>query len=412
MRISSAFVTAAIFACTFATSTVTQAQAKPGAAKGAAKKEAEPPPLPPAQARMWLIAPTVTGPWTLRIENEGSVAVRIPADGRLLRLEVHADEAKKPVSCTLPKSLRPSGFPEDRALLLAPGQSYVESFDPLLFCFGKNAAALGPNATVRSRFGWDPPKQKSKPKKPPTGPFAVESTEREATIAPLWELQAPAILLGPAAAPIAADTKPLPKDADSDTKPAPVDAETEAKPDSQEGAADSPKAAAPANAVPVDERAGRLELSSTGFVEASAPRTITVTVTAKNAGMRPIMVALRPWMLSFRIDGPQGEPQMCYGDNSRRVLPRDAFRKLAAGASTSFSVLLAEVCPRKLFTKPGLYRVTASIAAQEMSSGTDVQTTELSARQPTLVRLATADDPFYSEPPKAVSPAPVEAPGD
>lgn len=390
MRIFSGFVRAALIAGALATSAEALAQAKP-----AAEKPPEPPPLPPASARLWLIAPTALGPWTLRVENEGSIALRIPADGRLLRLEVQTDEAEKPVSCTLPTSLRPSNFPADRELLLAPGHSYEESFDPRLFCFGKNAAVLGPNAIVRARFGWEPPKVpkwKAKTKKPPTGPFAVESTEREPTIAPVWELQAPAILLGAATATPAMELKAPTKEA-----------ETETKPETKEGAPESTEPAVAASP-PVDERAGKLELSSTGFIEASAPRTITLNVTTKNVGLRPLVVALRPWMMSFRIDGPGDEPQMCYADNALRNLPRDAYRPLAPGASTSFSVLLAEVCPKNTFPKPGLYRVTATMAAKETTNGIDIQITPLTVREPSFVRLTSAEEPFYGEPPKAIAP--------
>lgn len=395
MRIFSAFVRGALVAGVLATSAETLAQAKP-----AAEKPPEPLPLPPASARLWLIAPTALGPWTLRVENEGSVALRIPADGRLLRLEVQTDETAKPISCVLPKSLRPTNFPRDRELLLAPAHSYEESFDPRLLCFGKDAAVLGPNVIVRARFGWEPPKVpkwKPKAKKPPTGPFAVESTEREPTIAPLWELQAPAILLGAATAA-----------AEKEIKVPTNEGETDTKPDTQKGALETTEPAAP-TLPPVDERAGRLELSSTPFVEASAPRTLTVNVTTKNVGLRPLVVALRPWMMSFRIDGPGGEPQMCYADNTLRNLPRDAYRPLAPGASTSFSVLLAEVCPQNTFSRPGLYRVTAMMAAKETTNGIDIQTTSLTAREPSFVRLSGAAEPFYPEPPKAVAPPVVNA---
>lgn len=402
MRILFTFVRSALVAGALATSTEAFAQAKAGR-----EKPAEPPPLPPANARLWLIAPTALGPWTLRIENEGSVAVRIPADGRLLRLEVQANEESKPLSCTLPSSMRPKKFPEDRALLLAPGHSYVESFDPRLFCFGKSTAALGPNATVRARFGWDPPKAtktKTKTKKPPTGPFAVESTEREPTIAPLWELQAPSIVLGAATAPMVKEEKPAVKEGEGETKPVAKEGEDAPKPDVKEETAESPKPATPTAPPVVDERAGRLELSSTGFVEASAPRTVTLTVTAKNVGLRPITVAVRPWMMSFRIDGPGGEQEMCYADNTRRVLPPDAYKPLKPGAATSFTVLLAEVCPRNLFQKPGLYRVTALMAARETTNGIDIQTTNLTGREPSFVRLSASSEPFYAEPPKATAP--------
>ena len=406
MRILSSFVRGALVVAALATSTEAFAQAK-----AAAEKPAEPPPLPPASARLWLIAPTALGPWTLRIENEGSIAVRIPADGRLLRMEVQANEDAKPVTCTLPSSIRPSGFPEDRALLLAPGYSYEESFDPHLFCFGKSAEALGPNATVRARFGWDPPKTakttiKPKKPKPPTGPFAIESTEREPTIAPLWELRAPAILLGSATVASAAPLPPVTKEGPEETKPAVKEGENSPLPETKESNGEATKPPV-TTAPPVDERAGKLELSSTGFIEASTPRGVTITVTAKNVGLRPMTVALRPWMLSFRIDGPGGETEMCYADNARRVLPRDAYRPLAPGASTSFTLLLAEVCPRNVFPKPGLYRVKAMMAAKETANGVDIQTTSLTAREPSFIRLAGAAEPFYADPPKATAPTPV-----
>ncbi len=369
-------------------------------AKAPAEKAPEPPPLPPAGARLWLIAPTALGPWTMRLENEGTVALRIAADSRLLRLEVQTSEEAKPVSCVLPSSLRSARFPEDRALLLAPGHSYVESFDPRLFCFGKSAVPLGPNVTVRARFGWEPPKEKKtafkpKTKKPPTGPFAVESTEREATVGPLFEVVAPSILLG------AATVSPA-----KEAKEAPGEKKPEVRPDAPEGSPDKP---APASTPPVDERAGKLELSSTPYVEAAAPRNITVTVTAKNVGLRPIVVALRPWMMSFRIDGPGGMAEMCYAANARRNLPSDAYRPVAPGASTSFTVLLAEVCPKNIFSRPGLYRVTALMDAKEtLNQGVDVTTTKLTTREPSFVRLTSSSEPFYAEPPKATAPVVVE----
>jgi hypothetical protein len=251
---------------------------------------------------------------------------------------------------------------------------------------------------VRARFGWDPPKVSKwqpKTKKPPTGPFAVESTEREPTIAPLWELQAPAILLGAATAPSdEKESKPDAKDDDDDDATNP-----EAKEDSPE----STEAAA-TTLPPVDERAGKIELSSTSYVEASAPRTVTLKVTAKNVGLRPIVVALRSWMLSFRIEGPDGEPQICYADNPERTLPRDAYRSLAVGKSSSFNVLLAEVCQKDVFPRPGLYRVTAMMAAKETTNGIDIQTTSLTTSEPSFIRLTGAEEPFYGEPPKAVAP--------
>lgn len=350
-----------------------------------ASKEPEPPPLPDAPVRLWLIAPTTRGPWQVRIDNEGTIPLRIPADARLLKLEIETGEKDKPTKCEAPKALRPESFPESRALLLGPGQSYVETIDPFLYCFGKDAAAIRGGALVHARFGWDPPKKRDK-KKPPKGPFAAESTEREPTIAPLEGVVAPSIVLG-ADAPVAS--------AKAEPSSAPADAAKPGEP--AEGEAPKPF---------VDERAGRLALTAKPFVDASGPRAATIEVTAKNEGLRPITVALRPWMLSFQIEGPYGAMTSCPGDPPRG-LPRDAFRKLEPGASTSFTVLLAEVCPRTTFPRPGIYRVTSTLSAGETTSGVEAYTAEVSTTSPTLIRMLSAPEAFHVDPPRAL---PAKAP--
>ncbi len=341
-----------------------------------APKAPEPPPLPPAPARLWIIAPTMNGPWTLRIDNEGTVPLRVPADPRLLRFEIEMEGEKKRTPCEPPKSLRPSNFPESRALLLGPGQSYVEPFDPRLFCFGKAAAALRPGALLHARFGWDPPKKGTK--KPPEPPFAAEGTEREPTVASQREIVAPSIVLG-------------------ESPPVLLATMTNAS-----AGKTSPTAAA-TPAPLVDERAGRLEVSADAFKDVAAPSGATLTVTAKNAGLRPILVALRPWMLSFRVDGPYGLAKTCDGDPPRG-LPRDAFQTLKPGASTSFTILLNEVCPRGTFPRPGLYRVTTTLNAGETTAGVESYTAEVSTQTPSFLRLASAPEPFYVDPPKALPP--------
>jgi len=329
---------------------------------------------PDAQARLWLIAPTTKGPWIMRIDNEGSVGLRIPADVRLLQIEITSENPKvKPVKCELPKGMRPASFPETRALLLAPGASYVEHFDPHLFCFGKNADALKGGAIVRARFGWETPKKAPK-KKSAEGPFAVESVERDPSVAPLHELLAPSIVLSH----------------DEPQKAAPSAEKPAGKPKTQPI---------------VDERAGRLAVKSGSFVDASSSRAITITVTASNPGKRPITVALRPWMLSFQVEDPWGNATTCSGQDPRGSLPRDAFKTLNPDGSSAFTLLLGEICPRGTFERPGLYRVTPSLNAGETSPDVEAFTAKVKAEQPTLVRLASGAEPFYPDAPKALPPA-------
>jgi hypothetical protein len=428
--------------------------AKPGKAK-------EPDPLPPAEARLWVIAPSLEGPWTLRIDNPGSKPVRVPADVRLLDMEVDlpeppdppeaqdADPKKKkvtakkkpapkakPLRCALPDALRPSAFPEARALLLAPGESYIERFDPNLFCFGKSGAGLVGAATVRTQFGWKPPKKSfATSKKPPSGPFAVEGTEFPAVFAPQHQIAAPTMRLSYArtakeAAPGAAgggETPGASKEPDKDNS---MDAPSNPKKMDDAGAAPAKNDAAaktPAEAGGpkpagegaetrgpereakkppriVDENAPRLEISTARYQDAAAERTLSVTVTAKNAGHRPMLAALRPRMLSFRVMGPDGEETECGANTLPRGMPREAFRSYKPGETTSFTVLLGEICPRRTFGRPGLYRVTPTLHAKEKgaSVGLAAYTAVVSAPLPALVRVQSGPEPFYSKPPRAV----------
>jgi len=52
------------------------------------------------------------------------------------------------------------------------------------------------------------------------------------------------------------------------------------------------------------------------------------------------------------------------------------------------------------------------MAARETTGGIEIQTMELTGREPTFIRLARGEDPFYSQPPKAVPPAIVETTAD
>ena len=74
------------------------AASSPGKATGSKPGKAkEPEPLPPAEARVWVIAPSLGAPWTLRIDNTGAKPVRIPADVRLLQMEVDLPEKADPL---------------------------------------------------------------------------------------------------------------------------------------------------------------------------------------------------------------------------------------------------------------------------------------------------------------------------
>ncbi len=397
-----------------------------------------------------MVASAPQGPWTMRIDNEGDKPLRIPADVRLLRFEIdpepyvapaEAADAKpkkavkpkppaKPTVCKIPAPLRSDSFPEKSALLLRPGESYVESFDPRLFCFGKDAAArLVGGAVVHTRFGWEAPKKPAgaAKKKPDTGPFAVEGTAFPPEVMPLYELTAPTMVLRfkppskrptPDAhpeEPLADASEPQPTAADAkpdarEPQPATADAKPATK-EPQPTAADA-KAAAPLPPV-VDENAPRLEITSAPFIDASSTTRASITLTATNVGRRPMLVALHPRMLGFRVDGPDGVLR-CSPMPPTHGIPRERFRTLTPGASSAMTLLLAEGCTRDALRRPGLYRIQTTLLAGESGAelGLAAYTGKSSTREPTLLRVLDGPDPFYAVAPRAVPtpkpPAPPE----
>ncbi|MEP7122529.1 MAG: hypothetical protein ABJE95_16525 [Byssovorax sp.] len=395
-------------------------------AKAAAPKPPEATPLPPPPVRAWMVASVPQGPWTLRIDNEGDKPLRVPADVRLLRFEIESEPYLAPaepvdpkpkkwtkpkppakaVTCKIPAPLRPDAFPDSSALLLRPGESYVESFDPRLFCFGKDAAArLAGGAVVHAFFGWEARKQPawSAKKKPDGGPFVVESTVFPPDTMPLRELTAPTMVLS-----YGSIAKPPPADPVAATPTPASPPAAAAKPIDPSAA--PPKPADPAAADPdaplppvVDENAPRFELTTTPFVDASSTSRAAVTITATNAGHRPMLVAIHQRMIGIRIDGPDGVLR-CGSMPATHGIPRELYRTLNPGASTSITLILSEGCTRDAMRRPGLYRVTATLNANESGSelGIAAFTGKARTKEPSLVRVLSGPDPFYAVAPHAV----------
>jgi hypothetical protein len=388
----------------------------PGSPAPAPSRPAKPDaaePLPDPEIRVRVLAPSALGPWTFRIDNEGSRWLRVPADVRLLRFTVEDGDtssrrAPRPVHCAAPAALRPDGFPDKNALLIGPGESYAETFDPRLFCFGKDAQALAGGAVVHARFGWDPPPKGARKVAPP---FAVEGTTYPAEVAPQKQLVAPTIALNyyatdadeeeaaaEAAAP--ADDKPA-DDKKADDKKADDKTADDKKPADDKTAGD----AKPVEEKPpvVDENAPRIEIKATPWVDAASGSRVAITITATNVGHRATLVALRSRMLSFRVNGPDGV-ERCAAAPPTRSIPREGFQTLKPGASVATTVLVEEACARDLFRRPGLYRVTPSLHLDESGSeiGLTAYTGTARAKEPTIVRVLTGPLPFYKSAPKTV----------
>jgi hypothetical protein len=196
------------------------------------------------------------------------------------------------------------------------------------------------------------------------------------------------------------DPRPSPEPADvepADEKPA------DAKPAGEKATGDKPPAV-------VDENAPRLEVSAPAYVDAGKGSSVTVTVTATNAGHRPMVAAIRARLLGFRIEGPDGVVH-CMPGAPTRAVPREGFQTLRPGGSTSLTVLVEEACGRAVFGRPGLYKMTPSLHLVEPGPDLVAFTGHAKAREPTLVRIATGPEPFYVVQPKALR-APGHEPGE
>ena len=109
----------------------------------------------------------------MRLTNGGEVPVHIAADARLLALDVTPRGARAPVRCELPADMRP-GDELESALVVPPGRSYAETFEPRLYCFGPKTEALASGATVVAHLGWSGPANA-----PPYAVAALEGVEPE-----------------------------------------------------------------------------------------------------------------------------------------------------------------------------------------------------------------------------------------
>lgn len=375
--------------------------------------------LPNAPARLWVIATDPQGPWTMRVDNHGEIPLRIPADSRLLSLEV-TPPGGKTTKCRAPKRMRATTFPESRALVLEPGHSYVEVFDPRMLCFGKDGAALRGGAQVKARYGWDTGPAWAR--KGDKAPFVAAGIDYPATHKSLKNLTAPTIRLSYARPGPPPKPEPIfkePGNAKLDPKAALV-ASRKMEPAAKKGETEGADAAVE----PADEQAKgqkkpahtdanrpRLEVDVSRFADASSQSTIAVTVKAINDGRRDMLAALRPRMVSFEVVGPlledvqRPDPRTeCPIKEARYAAPREMFKRYKPNESVSFRLLVAELCPKTTFLRPGLYQVRPVMHATETGEpiGLKAFTATKRSIHESLVRVQTGRLPFHKFLPAAI----------
>jgi hypothetical protein len=308
------------------------------------------------------VTPAPTGLWSLKIQNTGESPVRIPADPRLISLEVTRPNAPAEVekkakaraaesgtpTCTLPADARPS-TDEGQELVIPASRSWTTTFDPVFMCFGaRERAALVAGASVKARFGWKPhaaPKAKAAPA--PAPPFAVAPVGASVgKLTPLKELESDPVTLTDAVT----------------TKPA---------------AASTPDADA------------KVYLTLPETMDAAKGVDLSTTVTLVNDSDRPITLLFRPDMVQFSVSGPGGSVA-CGGTRSIGSPMRELFVTVGSKAKTSLSVLFTATCGAGTFDAPGLYRISAKLDTTQASGRSiDVKTWDdvAQSKQPLLLRV-------------------------
>ena len=276
-------------------------------------KPAPAPPVVPPQVSLTLAADAADSGWSMKIENTGNVPLRVVADARLLSFEITGTDGGAPVKCSLPQDARPQTDLQ-RALVVPPGRSYGERFDPRLYCFNpKEEKALEEGATVTAKYGWPTPKAGAL-----SPPFAVSPPDVDPRSnadagwpSPVKEIEATAIT--------------LPKRGPGPGWYAPPNG--------------------PRMSVRMTQRTDTGELFDQ-----------SVTVTIHNDGIRPETVMFVPAAVAFDLQGPRGRAIRC----SLGVAPmglRDLTTTVGPGRDASLSVALDRLCPVGTFDWEGLYRV-------------------------------------------------------
>ena len=306
---------------------------------------AKAPELPPAPVTLTVTPGAGTAAWEMSITNTGASPVRIPADPRLLVLELTPQVPGKKgaaPTCQLPDDARPA-TDEERELVIPAKRTWSATFDPLFYCFGaRERAALVSGTKVTPRFGFT-----SKAK---AGPYAV------APVGASVGKVAPAKIIDGVAFTIA-DGATAP--------PAPVG----------------------------DEKATWLSVPEAADVGRGAE--IGTTVSLHNTGDRAITLLYRPEFLAFRVISPSGA--VACGSTKQVAAPiRELFSTVRPKGRADLSILVTAVCPAGTFDEPGIYRVMPRLdttGASGQSLGLKSWDSTATAKTPLLLRVRTARRP-------------------
>ena len=361
----------------------TEPAAKPAAVASAPKARGQNAPKPPLPVQLSVLAASPDPPWILKIENTSDVRIRVPADERLLSFELRP-KAKAPViACKLPKLMVPSEFDGSRELFLAPKESFTVSIDPRLFCFGSSVDKLIPGAVLTPSFGFSAFSSSKET-------IAAEGLDQPSSYQPVRLLKGEPFTLPPIVE--------LPP---SQKKPAEHHGHAHGEGGHAHGAAHEPDSS-------LDPNAPRLDVYVEQRVDATAGRDVVLTLRAVNEGERKLATVLRTRMMTIRVEELRADNRpravtLCTGQHAAHAVASELVGSLGAGRESRLAILVAEVCPKGTFHRPGLYRLRAELdtAVSGESLKSDPWLEGALARQSALVRVASARDAFHAGEPSA-----------
>jgi len=308
------------------------------------RKKPTTPATPSANATLHVTPAALGTSWTYEVTNSDTTPLRLVTDGRLLTLDVTPDEdddsahVRRAVThCALPGEVRPTTDAEHVHVLM-PGATYVEEFDPRLYCFDRHdALALTPGTHVVARLGWATTRGgQLRP------PFIADESFGGDDRAGVKELVADSVI--------------TPDDLGDDEP---------------------------------EEHAHRLTVTAPARVDTESGRNLEIEVTVENTTSRPIHLMLRPETLAFQVASPKGVHE-CGWPRRPGAPIAEVFREIAPHGTASSSVLLASICPDDTFVAAGLYTVFTRIDTRGSSGksiGIETFDGVVRAAAPTLVRV-------------------------
>jgi len=326
----------------------------------------------PLHVRLEVIPRPAGELWLLAVVNRGTEPAQVQLDLARLNLVLEPPESPKPKKgprprttiCKLPEAFVKT-MGDEQWRVLEPGEGLVQTFDPRLYCISPNGdSLLATGQRVTAKLGYAP--------KPPR----VVWKNGQRTEVP--SLQVPPFIAQPAAA----QAEP---DPEHDRRIKELVA--------SKLVLTSELTASEAEEDPSQPLSLKLVRGSDAATEVNS--TATVEIRAR----RKTLLYFRRELLSFTVHGPDGI-RGCFPEPDNRAPDRTAYTPLGPGRSISATSLLAELCPKYTFARPGLYVVSARLDANRDGSefGLSAFTGRLESPREALVRIRTGDFPALPPP--------------